>query len=165
MLCRRTAIISFLAKQKNIVHADCLVWCHCELIGVQSDNFKVGYTLDDKAIIKERHIPSSIFIGDDQSYKSGKSGSSFFKEPPTFNVDKSGVCDKGFARRAFPSTKPMTRSATAAGASAKTPPLGKKISPLQSRVLECAYKRCVLRSKSVKAAKRKAAEQDSSMSM
>ena len=121
----------FFFGKKNILHADGLIWCHCELIGMQSNNFKIAYTLDNKTIVKERHIPSSISIWDENSHKSGKSGSSIFKKPPTFNVDTSGVCHNGFAKRAFLSTKLVTRSSITVGASAKTPSLGKKQSPLE----------------------------------
>ena len=45
------------------MHKDGSIWCHIELVGVQTDNFNVIYTPDDETIINKEKIPTSISIG------------------------------------------------------------------------------------------------------
>ena len=60
--CRHTYAVQedgdkFFFGKKFIVHKDGSIWCHIELVGVQTDNFNVSYTPDDETIInKEKFL-------------------------------------------------------------------------------------------------------------
>ena len=155
--------------KKNIVHKDGSVWCHVELIGLQTDNFKVDYTPDDETIFRKGHVPSSISVSSSGSSNvtmkriarsTARSNQSFASASPKQNVN----------------SPPVTRSVAASKASPKSPIVGvNKIAspihsplnlpPINARILDGGYTGTITRTKSVKLAKRTAAIQDTTNSV
>ena len=78
--------------KKFLKHKDGTVWCHVELIGEKTDNFKVDYSEDDETIVNRSFFPSSISIGSNMDEDS-IIGNSFFEKSksPTKASPKSTV--------------------------------------------------------------------------
>ena len=62
--CRHTFAVKedsddYFFGKKFIAHKDGSIWCHVELVGVQKDSFRVGYSPDDETVV---NIPSSISL-------------------------------------------------------------------------------------------------------
>lgn len=178
--CRHTYAVkedgdNFFFGKKFIVHKDGSIWCHVELVGVQRDNFNVSYTPDDETIINKEKIPASISIGSDMEEESfmdlfdakSRAGSpSVAMSRVSSNTSKS--------KKSSIKTRSMRANEGKKTESPKSVPPPNNFTSLvtpnqvanlfQSRVLDGAYSGGALRTKSVKLAKRTAANQDTGAS-
>ena len=150
-------MISFM--EKIISHSDGSVWCHVELVGVQTDNYKVVYTPEDETIFNY-NVPGSISVVNESDNMSVVAEST--AESVAVNSTRSNVSRVTTRSSKSSSNTSGINISTTSPTNAKIPPSAPpmlvtptilvKSNPNQNRVIEGEYDGFLNRTKSVKRA-------------